>query len=40
MIRRIALKDMGYSNVDVMRFIGTNTPAVFNLTVSTELPKS
>ena len=39
MIRRIALKNLGYSIVDVMGFIGTNTPDVFNLAVLSVLSK-
>ncbi len=39
MIRRIALKNLGYSIVDVIRFIGTETPDAFNLIVLGALPK-
>ena len=36
---QIAVKKMGYSGADVVRFLGINTYAVNRLAVSDELPE-
>lgn len=39
MFSQIAVKKMGYSGADVVRFLGINTSAVNRLAVSDELPE-